>query len=60
MTRAMELKFKGKIHMGRPRTTHFSQVVEDCNKRDKSWYKTEKERMGEGKWGKELFVHQHL
>jgi hypothetical protein len=42
---ALELKFKGKRPMGQPRTSCFSQVLEDLNKREENWQKVERERL---------------
>jgi hypothetical protein len=43
--RTLKLKFKGKRPMGQPRTTWFSQVLEDMKNREKSWQEIRKERL---------------
>jgi hypothetical protein len=41
--RVLELKLKGKRHMGQPRTRGFSQVLEDIQKRGNNWQEIGKE-----------------
>jgi hypothetical protein len=44
-SRALELKFKGKRFIRKPRTRLFSWVLEDIKNRGKRWLEIKKERL---------------
>jgi hypothetical protein len=56
MRNALELKFKGKRHMGQLRKRWFSQELEHIKKKGNKWQNIERKRLWRKKDG-EFFIH---
>jgi hypothetical protein len=56
--RALELQFKGKRPMVRPKARWFTQLLEDIKKREKSRQEIEKDTLWEDRRDWRFFVHR--